>query len=176
MSLGEGRSYKRVNCGIGVDSTRSALLYLGMRFWLTLIALLFLLVFALRKGGEPERFVVISLAIAFLAFLGVNELRGPYDFLAMDFVNSGIEAALFVALFLIALRANRWWTLFACALQLIILVAHLNRALGVQATPEVYWGMTSLPSYLQLLCIALGVFAHDRRTRRMGRYPDWRSR
>ena len=137
--------------------------------------MLFLLLVAQRKGGYPERFVTISLVSAFIASLAVYKIRGPYEFTSFDLVKTIIEAALFVALFLIALRANRWWTLFACALQLIILVAHLNRALGVQATPEVYWGMTSLPSYLQLLCIALGVFAHDRRTRRLGRYPDWRS-
>lgn len=144
-----------------------------MRFWLTWLILILLLTFAIRRGGQPERIAVAAYVATSLIWLFVRPLIGQTTYLKFDPLVFAIDLILFVVLLQVALRANRWWPLCACALQLIVLIAHITKVLGIHGMAGVYWGMTTLPVYAQLVALLIGTWFHHRRTKALGRYPDW---
>lgn len=145
-----------------------------MRFWLTEAVLLLLLCLAWRRGGQPERWVAISLALTFFLLLGARGLTGSPQFTTLDPVLFTIDTSALALLVWVALRANRWWPLWCSALQLIVVVGHLAKLLEIKGMPGVYWGMTTLPIYGEYLLLLFGIAAHVRRRQKLGSYPDWR--
>lgn len=144
-----------------------------MRFWLTEVALYLLLALAVWRGGRPERIVAIVFTTAFLLGAAIDEIRGQIQFLIFDPTYFSIECVVFSALLPVALRANRWWPLCACALQLIILTGHIAKLMNVPGMAGFYWGMTTIPTYFQFVTLLLGILAHWQRTKRIGPYRDW---
>lgn len=144
-----------------------------MRFWLTEAALLWLLILAVRRGGQPERWVAIAFAVTFFVGLAVDAIRVPAGFKDFDVAYFMIDLALLCAIFHVALKANRLWPICASALQLIVVICHLVKLTPIDAMPGVYWGMTTVPQYAQLLTLLVGIRAHSQRSRRLGAYPDW---
>jgi hypothetical protein len=145
-----------------------------MRFWLTEAALLLLLALALRRGGQPEKWIAIAITVAFFLDTALHVILGPAGFRTFDPLTFVTDAGICGVELWVALRANRWWPLCATALQLIVLIGHLAEALQISGLPQVYWGMTTLPLYLQLGVLLAGIYAHARRVATRGPYPDWR--
>lgn len=145
-----------------------------MRFWLTGAALLLLLALAIRRGGQPEKWIAGTITLSFFLGAALIAARGPAGFWTFDPPLFVIDAGIFGVELWLALRANRWWPLCATALQLIALIGHIAKALQISGLPEVYWGMTTLPLYLQLGVLLAGIYAHARRVAARGPYPDWR--
>lgn len=146
-----------------------------MRFWLTWLILILLLILAIRRGGLPERIAVAAyVATSVIWFLG-RLIIEPTTYLVLDPLVFAIDLMLFAVLLRVALLANRWWPLCACALQLIVLTAHFTKLFGISGMAGVYWGMTTLPVYAQLIILMLGIQFHARRVARIGQYPDWRA-
>jgi hypothetical protein len=131
--------------------------------------------FAFREGGKPEKAVASIYVIAFIFGILNRIFRGGAAFLELEPMFLGIEFGVLVGLTFVAIRANRWWPLCASALQLIVITTHTAKAIGIQGLPGVYWGMTTIPTYLQFGVLLLGIAAHFRRVRRIGLYPDWRT-
>lgn len=77
-----------------------------MRFWLTEAALLWLLIIAVRRGGQPERWVATAFAVTFFVGLAVDATRVPAGFKDFDFAYFMIDFALLCAIFYVALRAT----------------------------------------------------------------------
>lgn len=145
-----------------------------MRLWLTIIVLVLLLLVAVRNGGAPERYTAFAIAIAFTFNALVIAIQGPSDFQTFEPLRCAIEVGMFVACTLIAVYANRFWPICIAALQLIILTAHLARLIDIQGLAGVYWGITTIPSYLQLMVLVIGIRSHAQRKTRLGPYRDWR--
>ena len=145
-----------------------------MRFWLTEAALLLLLALAIRRGGQPEKWIASTIPLSFFLGAILIAARGPEEFWAFDPLLFVIDAGIFGVELWVALRANRWWPLCATALQLIVLIGHIAKALQIRGLPQVYWGMTTLPLYLQLGVLLAGIYAHAGRVAARGPYPDWR--
>ena len=145
-----------------------------MRFWLTEAALLLLLALALRRGGQPEKWIAIALTVAFFLDTALHLILGHAGFRTFDSLIFVPDAGIFGVELWVALRANRWWPLCATALQLIVVIGHVAKLLQIKGLPEVYWGMTTLPLYLQLGVLLAGIYAHSNRVAARGPYPDWR--
>jgi hypothetical protein len=137
------------------------------------MVLVLLAAFAWWRGAEPEK----ASATALLMFL----LQDPLDWLmtqqpiytvvlmrdvALDCVVGG-------ALLAIAMRANRLYTLFLAAWQLLAIFAHLGR-LGTKCSAALAYAIVMyIPSYLLLLTFGWGLIAHVRRVRQWGPYRAW---
>ena len=145
-----------------------------MRFWLTEVALLLLLALALQRGGQPEKRAAIAYLCAFLYVPVTRILFGQPNFLNFDVPLFTADSVVLAVLVWIALRANRWWPLWASALQLIVVVAHLAKLAEIRGMAGVYWGMTTIPTYLQFFVLLGGIRAHHSRLQKIGPYPDWR--
>ncbi len=126
-------------------------------------------------GGAPER-----VAVAILAVWGVADVtyglavRGPALPAHFDPYIATTDLLEFVAIAVLAMRANRVWPLFAAGAQLVCLGAHLAIAVLPLERGFTYFVMTQGTGYLQLFCPLAGAIAHHVRQRVYGSYPDWR--
>lgn len=144
-----------------------------MRFWLTWLVLIALLSLAIRRGGQPERIAAAAYVGTSLIWLVARPIIVSSTFKDFDPLVFAIDLVLFVVLMRIATRANRWWPLCASALQLIVLIAHGIKLAQIQGMAGVYWGMTTLPVYVQFGVLLAGIQNHAKRIKSLGRYPDW---
>ena len=145
-----------------------------MRFWITLLYLLVVLVLAFRRGEQPERLTAAILVAGFAVDLVYHLIFGHPEFVTVDPVHFSIDATTLVVLMGIALRANRGWTLWAASAQLIVMLGHLGKIFEMRDVYRGYWAMTQVPILLQLAFLLIGTLAHIARSRRIGIYASWR--
>lgn len=131
---------------------------------------------ALVWGGGPERAVAMTWLIVFE--LGGRILPALLDVrYQLMTVDSWLVSCDFLAGILligIALHANRNYTLWIAAMQLLAMTAHLARGLVETIAPVAYVAMVAAPGWLQLALLGAGLTRHIQRERRFGTYRDWR--
>ncbi len=130
--------------------------------------------FAARKGDEPERLVAIVLFATFILDLANHALFGDPAWYMINPGHLVIDSWAFVSLLWIALQANRGWTLWVSAAQLLVVLGHCAKLIDVTMARRAYFAMTQMPFPLQLVMLALGTAAHVYRQQRIGRYNSWR--
>jgi len=131
--------------------------------------------FAARRGGEPERSVAAVLLATFLLDVGNHALFGDPAWFAVNPGHLVIDVWAFLVLGWVALRANRGWPLGVAAAQSLVLLGHAAKLWDLDMVRRAYWAMTQVPFLLQLLILAFGTWAHQSRARRIGRYQGWRT-
>lgn len=146
----------------------------GLRDQFQLVALLVIAVLAIWKGAGPERAVAGVMVGILVSDRVYHLIFGNFSNLAaIDYGHAVIDLVAMAALVVIALRANRMYTLWIAALQLIAFNAHLARELAQGMSPISYLILYVGPSYFQLLVQAIGLWAHRRRLARFGPYRSW---
>lgn len=137
-----------------------------IRFIAQVMLLLVVLAFAWWKGGKEERYVAsvyLGLMLAGIAhWLATGEWsETAYGSLQLyRFFCDLIALAIIVA---IAIRYDRWWTLWVGSIQFIAVVAHLLKAADLPVGPLIYAIMERWPSWIALLTTALGTWSYARR-------------
>lgn len=131
---------------------------------------------ALRWGAGPERICAAALfAMTFgdpLYHLLVAQ--GP-TYGTVDLGHLAQDIAVATVFVGVALQANRVYPIWLAAFQLVSLLSHLAREV-TDFFPKLAYGLMSYgPYYATLLILAVGIAAHVRRSRYLGRYRSWRS-
>jgi hypothetical protein len=129
---------------------------------------------AWRWGAAPERFCTACL-------LYMKFIDWPYHWitgqgailLTVDIGHFLIDLTTGIALYLIAIRANRLFPLWLAALQLIAIFSHFARELSSTIEKHIYAAMIVMPSYLQIIILLTGIALHHRRAKALRRYPPW---
>lgn len=131
---------------------------------------------ALVWGGGPERIVAATWLILFeLGTMLYKVIFGEMRQLeTVDWYFASIDLVAATIWISVALYANRNYTLWIAAMQLLAVTAHLSRGMVEVISPVTYAAMVIAPGWLQLLFLALGVSRHIARKRRFGDYRDWR--
>lgn len=131
-------------------------------------------VFAWFRGEDPEKQIG-------LVFIAAIVLQVVYRQFAPESPSRDIEVPylvldclMFVAFASIAMRANRTYPLWILAAQLIAVIMHFQRGILEEMAPLAYWALIRLPSYLQMLAFAIGLWAQDRRRKRGIAGRPWR--
>ncbi|MEE4200762.1 hypothetical protein [Erythrobacter sp.] len=131
---------------------------------------------ALVWGGGPERAVALVWLTIFelgnLIYQGIAS-QG-YQVFEVDFWLATTDLIAGAAFIIVALWANRNYTLFIAAMQLLAMTAHLARGLVEAILPIAYAFMVATPGWFQLLFLGGGLARHILRKRRHGDYRDWR--
>lgn len=134
-----------------------------IRYLINLALLGVAVTYALRRGGTPERQVAfVLLAIPLLDGL-YHALGAEGEYLQVDFVHAAIDAAALVALVSIALVADRFWPLWAAALQVIAAFSHYARMVDNAAIELNYAIMIRVPFWFQILVLMAGTWNYARR-------------
>jgi hypothetical protein len=126
------------------------------------------------RGGPPERIAAAVIAALFVVDIAYHLLFGPSGFEKVDPVHLVLDGAELAAITSLALRANRMWPLWAAAAGVICYSGHIAAFIEPGGMRRAYWAMTQIPPYIQLVALLIGVAAHTRRARRLGRYRSWR--
>lgn len=134
--------------------------------------LLAALVYALRKGGGPERAMALILIAMSASDLVLHQFVPP-RFTSLDSGHLAIDIAAAAATFLLAVTAYRFWPMMAAALQFLPLLAHLSRAVNVEIQPAAYLTMQVGPSWLLPPLLALATWRHQGRVRTNGSDRSW---
>ncbi len=156
--------------------------------WLELLAseyriivqniLAFTLIFAAFVwGSAPERAVAATWLVCFeLGDWARDAYRdNAVQLLQVDYL---LAAGDFVAGFcwvMIALYANRNYTLWIAGMQVLAMSAHLARGLVESISPIGYLVMVVAPGWFQLFILGIGLTRHILRKRKYGPYRDWRA-
>ena len=141
-------------------------------YFLTLLALCTL--YALWAGGGPERIGAAVYALSVAATHLIRTANGQ-RWLNVAVGEFTVDALVFIAFVVIALRANRFWPLWVSALLGISVLGHLARLAG----PDIFWWAYAVSltiwSYPIVLLFALGTFLHRRRLTLHGADRSWAS-
>lgn len=144
------------------DVQHVASLVLGLAMW--------------RYGAGPERALGAVFAVLVIMPAQIGRQIGPeanmfgelgWLYVAFDSLAAG-------AFMVIALNANRNYPMWIAALQLVAMSAHVVRSFVDAVSPMAYAILAVGPSYCQLALLLGGFVRHRLRSRRFGRYRDWR--
>jgi hypothetical protein len=125
------------------------------------------------KGGGPERAVAAVLATRFV----LDPLMHLYlhaRFTTVDPTHLILDSATLIAFVAVALRANRFWTLWLCAFHGLAVLSHVTKALDLTIHPVVYAIMEAMWSYMLLALLIWGTWVHQRRLTTQAGDRSWR--
>jgi len=145
-----------------------------LSLWLPRIVMFATVLFAARKGDEPERLVASILLATFGLDVANHALFGDPAWFAVNPGHLVIDAWAFITLLWVALRANRGWPLWITASQVLVVLGHVAKLWDMGMVRRAYWAMTQVPFTFQLVVLLVGTIAHEQRARRIGRYHSWR--
>ncbi|NNM77977.1 hypothetical protein HJG53_13800 [Sphingomonas sp. ID1715] len=143
------------------------------RLILFLILWLGCCLYALIRGGGPEKIGGIIFLAAALLSLAVEQPEGS----RWNSVELGmllVDLAVFVSLLTLAVAANRFWPLWMSGMQGVQVFSHFAIALDAKVIPWAYWNAQTLWSYPMLALLAAATSWHRSRLRRQGADPSWR--
>lgn len=127
-------------------------------------ALLFgCLLYAVARGGWPERAGALLLVLGSVLTLAVNSpLSERYADVEVAILI--VDVSVLLGFLALALLTDRYWPLWTTALQILVVLAHLAKLGDPEMMRNGYGFLMAAWSYPQLLAIALGTAAHRRRT------------
>ena len=135
-----------------------------MIFWTQLVLMILVAAYCWLRGGQPERAAATVLPAMLLLDMIYHAIWGEVT--AYDRINLGhlvIDMAALLVWLAIALRANRWWTLWLVSAQTIAVLSHFLRGAVEAMHPWVYAAMNRGPSWLEIALLFLGTALHHRR-------------
>lgn len=128
--------------------------------------------YALLRGGAPERIVALSLFTAYAATLRAYSAP-PSRFDNVEIAVLMVDALLFCALTAVALRADRFWPLAVAGLHLATVGTHVVKFFDVNMIRVTYAVMIAMWSYPMLIILAVGTWRHQRRVKAHGHDHAW---
>ena len=126
------------------------------------------------RGGGPERVTAGAYILALAGSAYVGFLRVPGNFRVVPMGLWLADALLLIALFVIAIRANRWWIIPATGCQLVTVLVHFGKLIDPAMVPNSYELLTDIWSWPMVAFLVLGTSAHRRRLRQGIIVPDWK--
>ncbi|MDG2533914.1 hypothetical protein P6144_09675 [Sphingomonas sp. HITSZ_GF] len=127
--------------------------------------------YALARGGKPERAAVGILAAAVGASFAVPSM-GSHRFYQLELGMLAVDSCLFLSMTALALKAQRYWTMWLAAVKFNTVITHLL-ILSPTLPPWSYAIANAAWSYPSPLLIAIGAVRHRQRLKRYGADPAW---
>ena len=111
--------------------------------------------FAFWKGEEPEKIAAGAYGLGWFASMLVQDDANLYgiqwSMLAVDLIMLSVLGAL-------VWKARRGWTVWATAMQLLVVMSHLMALVDVRPSASSFYFVINLAGYGVLLAIAIGTF------------------
>lgn len=120
---------------------------------------------AMWKGGRPERFAgLFILATTIATFLLPDRRWSDVQFAVL-----WLDSFQFLVYVILALTADRWWPLFAAAVQGLSVLLHLAFWAQMKITSYVYMTGLNIVGHMLLLTLLCGTISYVLRKRRLFR-------
>jgi hypothetical protein len=128
--------------------------------------------FALMRGGAPERIAAVILIADFqLSLWVVTPLHSR--FAGVEWAMFAVDSAAFVALYGLSLVTTRYWPAWMAATQGCVALSHLS-GLRSEIIPWAYGTVVAAWAYVMLIMLAAATWRHRQRIRSCGVDPAWR--
>lgn len=129
-------------------------------------------VFALWRGGAPERVLGIALLLAAVSTqILQDDMAVRFAGVELDVLL--VDLALLAVMLAITLHADRFWPAWATALHLLGTGAHLARAISPDVIRLTYAVLAAAWSYPIVVLLVIGTVRHASRIRSKGWDLDW---
>lgn len=123
-------------------------------------------------GGKPERRAVLILIAGLAMTLIALSLSGNrYSHLEIGVFIA--DLSILFAFVMLALNAERYWTLWICAMQVIQVLSHIPKMIIPELLPQAYYIIVAFWAYPMLLTLAIGTYRHQQRLRQFGVDKSW---
>ncbi len=143
------------------------------RVYLFLLLQLAVSMYAVLRGGGPERIVGLALLIAAALGLLVQDRPMSGTFISVDWSLLAIDLGLLAVLIAVALNSDRYWPLWVAAFHVLGTGAHLVRGIDHGIEPVAYAILLASWSYPIVILLAVGTLRHGDRRKRHGHDLDW---
>jgi len=133
------------------------------------------LIYCLRYGGAPERAAILAQAVAAMLTIAIIAFfphAASFTSLAEALVL--VDSVLLASLIVIALKANRLWTIALAGLQLSTVLVHLSKALVPALPASSYAIFAQFWAWPMLITTAWGTHSHRVRVKKEGQEQDWK--
>lgn len=128
--------------------------------------------YAIGRGGQPERLTgLVLLLAAAMTWLVQQTIAVPYYRVGIG--GSLIDVVLLTGLVALALKADRFWTLWIVALHALGTSAHIAKAIDPDIDRLAYAILVKVWSYPIILILAVATVRHQRRLKSVGSDVDW---
>ncbi|MEH6701664.1 hypothetical protein [Parasphingorhabdus sp.] len=84
-----------------------------------------------------------------------------------------IDMVILLAFVMLALSAERYWTLWICAMQVVQVLSHIPKMIIPELLPQAYYIVIAIWVYPMLLTLAIGTYRHRQRLRQFGVDKSW---
>lgn len=135
--------------------------------------LLIALVYALLRGGGPER-TMVAIAITIVIWDRLMVSSGTFVYHTLDLGYLALDLFGSVATIALAMTAHRFWPMIAAVLHTLPLLAHFSRVVDVSMNPVVYLTMQVASSWCLPPLLIVATWQHQRRLKLDGSDPSWR--
>lgn len=135
-----------------------------MRYFLQILLLTLVSVYAWRRAGAAEIGGAAIMAILLLAspvYTALNSQAGTLENLDLGYLL--IDGVVLMAMVSLALVSEKWWPLWLAGAQLIAALSHFVKLLDADYAPFAYALMMRSPSWIQLVILACGICLEARR-------------
>lgn len=111
--------------------------------------------FAFMFGGKAER---IGASVYLMAWLFSVVFQSPGDLRGVQWVMFCTDIVVLAVFGALVWKAPRSWPVWACSLQLLIVVSHVMVMMELKPTISAFYTVINLSGYGIMLAIALGTF------------------
>ncbi len=125
--------------------------------------------FALLKGGEPERIGAGAYLFAWFASVLVQSNAG---IMGVQWAMFGIDVAVLLVFIAMVWKAPRSWPVWACALQLLTVTSHIMIMLDLRTPVSAFYTVVNMTGYGIMAAIAIGTFWAWQERRAIGADAD----
>jgi hypothetical protein len=123
------------------------------------------------RGGKPERLVSYSFSGLLIGELILHV--SVHDRIEVNIGHFIIETMAWMYLVVVALKAHRFWTFIAAALQTLSVASYIVPLFELGLQPMVFPIMRVASSYPVLMLLIIGTWRHQKRLNKYGLDPAW---
>lgn len=129
-------------------------------------------IYSAIRGGQPERRAVMI----FIVGIAMTLIAAPLSDDRYAQLEIGIlvtDLLILIAFMMLALCAERYWTLWICAMQVIQVLSHIPKMIIPELLPQAYYVVIAFWVYPMLIVLTVGTYRHQQRLRQFGVDNSW---
>jgi hypothetical protein len=139
-------------------------------FFLSLLVVVCL--YSAIRGGQPEKRAVMILIVGItLTILAPSASLQRFTHPEVGILI--VDLAMLFAFGMLALHAERYWTLWICSMQVIQVLSHIPLMLIPELLPRAYYLIAAIWAYPMLIVLTAGTYRHQQRLRQFGADRSW---
>ena len=124
------------------------------------------------RGGQPEKRAVVIFIVG-IALTFVAPSSSAHRFTHPEVGILIVDLVILSAFVMLALCAERFWTIWICSMQVIQVLSHIPIILIPELIPQAYYILTAIWVYPMLIVLTIGTYRHQQRLQRYGVDRSW---